>query len=85
LGGLKNLIEEPTTNHCSAVSQLALSQLVGDLRRPERRGVGNWDLKNPDTLNEFQKLQKYFTRGFRDPKPRAIPIPYGIPGGDREA
>jgi hypothetical protein len=41
----------------------------------ETYGKGNWSLKNSKTRQDFNKLKKYFDRGFRDPKPKALPVP----------
>jgi len=49
----------------------------------EKYGKGKWDLKDPETFEQFRKLQKYFDRGFRDPKD--LPGPENrIPGEEFE-
>ena len=65
-----------------------LRPLIGETGRQaaervfdEKYGKGKWDLKNPETLKHFKKLQKYFDRGFRDPK--TLPGPENrAPGED---
>lgn len=39
----------------------------------EKYGKDKWSLKDPKTRRDFNKLQKYFDRGFRDPQ--ALPGP----------
>jgi len=34
----------------------------------EKYGKGQWDLKDPEIKDQFNKVKKYFERGFRDPK-----------------